>query len=165
MSGASLLSHLRDILILPVTVTCVVPYLFYNPGQGFIPENAWLQIAGIIILLAGSSLFLYTVYLFRKIGRGTLAPWSVKQKLVVYGPYRYCRNPMITGVLCVLIGESLIFHSSAILVWAFTFFIINTLYFLLSEEPGLEERFGEDYREYKRQVPRWIPRITPYKIR
>lgn len=163
-SGASLLSHIRDILILPVTVTCLVPYLIYKPGQTFTPEFFWIQTFGVLVVLAGLSFFLYTVFLFGKIGGGTLAPWSEKQKLIIDGPYRYCRNPMITSVLSILVGESLILNSPAILVWALTFFIINTIYFVVSEEPGLEERFGDDYRTYKRNVPRWIPRFTPYRV-
>lgn len=70
---------------------------------------------------------------------------------------------MITGVFFILIGESLIFHSTSILIWAGIFFLINTTYFLLFEEPGLHDRFGEEYLEYKRNVPRWIPRIKPYE--
>ena len=110
----------------------------------------------------GSFLFFYTVFLFKNIGKGTLAPWSEKQKLIVVGPYRYCRNPMISGVLSMLIGESLILHSLAILIWAACFFLINTIYFLISEEPALETKFGDDYKHYKKHVPRWIPRVTPY---
>ncbi len=110
----------------------------------------------------GSFLFFYTVFLFKNIGKGTLAPWSEKQKLIVVGPYRYCRNPMISGVLFILISESLILHSLAILIWAGCFFLINTIYFLISEEPALERKFGDDYKQYKKHVSRWLPRITPY---
>ena len=110
----------------------------------------------------GLFLFFYTVFLFRKIGKGTLAPWSEKQKLVVAGPYRYCRNPMISGVLFILIGEALVLHSLSILTWSGCFFVINTIYFLVSEEPALERRFGDDYKQYKKQVSRWLPRIKPY---
>jgi protein-S-isoprenylcysteine O-methyltransferase Ste14 len=108
------------------------------------------------------SLFLYTVFLFRTVGKGTLAPWSAKQKLVVSGPYRYCRNPMITGVLFILSGEALFFHSTPLLTWMVSFFVFNTLYFIVFEEPDLEERFGEDYKVYKKKVPRWIPGITRF---
>lgn len=165
MSGRnpSLLKHFRDILILPFTVTVIVPYLIYNPAQHFNPDTVLLKIIGAVIGLSGFSLFIYTVSLFRKIGKGTLAPWQPTQKLVVYGPYRYCRNPMITGVLFILIGESLIFHSTNIVVWSGIFFLINTTYFLLKEEPDLYKRFGDEYLEYKRNVPRWIPKVTPYK--
>ena len=70
---------------------------------------------------------------------------------------------MILGVLIVLLGESVMFYSRAILEWAGTFFVINTVYFFILEEPQLEERFGEDYQVYKKHVGRWIPRLTPYR--
>jgi protein-S-isoprenylcysteine O-methyltransferase Ste14 len=158
----SLVKHFRDILILPFTVTVVVPYLIYNPLEHLLPEILIVKIAGVLIALSGFSLFVYTISLFRKIGKGTLAPWTPTQKLVVDGPYQYCRNPMITGVFSILIGESLILQSASILIWSGIFFLINTAYFLLKEEPDLYKRFGEDYLEYKRNVPRWIPRLTPF---
>jgi len=158
---SSLFSHVRDIMVLPFTVTCIVPYFIINKSDR-IPESISLKIVGIVIGVTGLILFFYTVFLFQTIGKGTLAPWSEKQKLVVEGPYRYCRNPMISGVLFVLIGEALFFHSKSILGWAILFFIINTTYFLLSEEPALHKRFGKDYEQYKQHVPRWIPRLRPY---
>jgi protein-S-isoprenylcysteine O-methyltransferase Ste14 len=69
---------------------------------------------------------------------------------------------MITGVLFILLGESIIFSSLGILLWCLFFGIGNHFYFLYSEEPGLIDRFGEDYLEYMRNVPRWIPRTTPW---
>lgn len=159
----SVLKHFRDILILPFTVTVIVPYAVYNPAQQFIPDTVLVEIPGVLIGLSGLTLFIYTVSLFRRIGKGTLAPWTPTQKLVVHGPYRYCRNPMITGVFFILVGESFILHSINILIWAGVFFIINTAYFLLKEEPDLHARFGDEYLEYKRNVPRWIPKLTPYK--
>ncbi len=169
VKNPSLLHHLRDILILPFTVTVVIPYyILRRSGSGF---NDWIAnpdpqiLIGAALGLMGLSLFLYTVFLFRTIGKGTLAPWTPKKKLVVAGPYRYCRNPMITGVLLILAGEALFFHSTGLLIWAVSFFAINMLYFTVYEEPDLEERFGEDYREYKRHVPRWMPKIRPYKTK
>ena len=163
MPKASIAAHLRDILILPFTVTVIVPYFIYDGHDDRIGETIFLKIFGVIMGIVGIILFFYTVFLFKKIGKGTLAPWSEKQKLVVVGPYRYCRNPMISGVLFVLIGESLILHSLPILIWAGCFFVINTIYFLVSEEPALEKRFGGDYKLYKKHVSRWLPRITPYR--
>jgi protein-S-isoprenylcysteine O-methyltransferase Ste14 len=163
MKSPSVFKHLRDILVLPFTVTCIVPYLIYNPEQDLVPDSPIIKSAGALILLSGISLFIYTVSLFATIGKGTLAPWSPKQKLVVVGPYKYCRNPMISGVLFILTGECLLFHSTNIAIWATCFFVINTIYFIFSEEPGLESRFGEDYRVYKQHVPRWIPRFSAYR--
>ena len=91
-------------------------------------------------------------------GRGTLAPWDPTQHLVAVGPYRYLRNPMISGVAAVLTGLALLTGSWVLALWLVTFIAVNSAYFVLVEEPGLERRFGEPYRDYKARVPRWIPR-------
>ena len=77
------------------------------------------------------------------------------------GPYRYMRNPMISGVVGMLAGEALIAGSWALGLWACLFVAINHIYFIFSEELGLERRLGEPYRRYKAAVPRWIPRFRP----
>ncbi len=68
---------------------------------------------------------------------------------------------MITAVLVMLAAEAAFLQSPAIAAWAFFFLIANALWFPLVEEKGLEARFGEDYRRYKKDVPRWIPAIRP----
>ena len=78
------------------------------------------------------------------------------------GPYRHVRNPMISGVLFILLAEALFFGSLPILAWFTVFLVVNSTYIPLVEEPGLEKRFGEEYIRYKQHVPRWIPRLTPY---
>jgi len=70
---------------------------------------------------------------------------------------------MISGVLFILIGETLFLNSITILNWAILFFLINNIYFLLLEEPDLSKRFGDQYAKYKKSVPRWIPKFKPYK--
>jgi protein-S-isoprenylcysteine O-methyltransferase Ste14 len=103
-----------------------------------------------------------TISLFATVGEGTLAPWDPTQKLVVRGIYRYVRNPMIIGVLSVLLGEAVFLGSLPVLVWFLIFFAVNATYIPLLEERGLAGRFGDDYLVYKRNVPRWIPRLTPW---
>jgi protein-S-isoprenylcysteine O-methyltransferase Ste14 len=83
--------------------------------------------------------------------------------LIVGGIYSHVRNPMISGVLFILIGESLVFNSRGLMIWSLLFFIINHIYFIVSEEPGLHKRFGKEYQIYKVNVPRWIPRFKPWK--
>ena len=158
----SILKHLRDIILLPFIVTVVVPYIIHSSQNTFLKDGFFITLVGIISFVDGLALFLYSVILFFFYGRGTLAPWSPTQKLVIRGPYKYCRNPMITGVFLMLIGEGLIFHSINILIWAAVFFVGNTLYFIYKEEPDLEKRFGDEYRRYKQNVPRWIPRLRQY---
>jgi hypothetical protein len=96
-------------------------------------------------------------------GKGTPAPWDPPKRLVIQGPYRYIRNPMITGALLMLLAESILFLSLPIATWMTVFFIGNAIYFPLIEEKGLEKRFGDEYRNYKANVPRWLPRIRPWK--
>lgn len=154
--------HARAIALLPGTVTIVVPALILLNGRG--PRVwSWLAIAaGALLIAAGFALWLWTVLLLARIGKGTLAPWDPTRRLVVAGPYRHVRNPMITAVLVVLLGEALAFGSVALLVWSGAFVLINSTYFALVEEPGLARRFGGEYVEYKACVPRWIPRRTPW---
>lgn len=164
MSGnPSIFKHLRDVLILPFTVTVLVPYLIYTGPQSIIPDNTAIRILAAILFGGGLALFIYTVLLFHRFGKGTLAPWQPTQKLIVRGPYRYCRNPMISGVLFILCGQSFWLQSTNILLWALLFFTVNTLYFIRREEPDMQKRFGSVYERYKSAVPRWLPRFRPYK--
>lgn len=155
----NLLKHLFS-LILPVTVLILVPLWIEDD---FSNNNIYALIGGSILILAGLLVIVLTISAFIRIGKGTLAPWSPTKKLVVTGIYAHVRNPMISGVLTVLLGESLAILSLSIFIWAIAFFIINNIYFLMYEEPNLGERFGEDYRQYKSKVPRWIPAMKPYQ--
>ncbi len=161
---------MRAIALLPGNVTIVVPAVILALTAG--PDLGWglggapaafVGAAGIGLIAAGFSLWLWTVRLFSRVGRGTLAAWDQTSVLVVEGPYRHVRNPMITAVALLLAGEALLLGSIWILAWAAAFLAINFTYFLRSEEPGLERRFGEDFRAYKRNVPRWIPRRDPWR--
>ncbi|UYN90140.1 MAG: isoprenylcysteine carboxylmethyltransferase family protein [Anaerolineales bacterium] len=155
-----MLRHMLAVLLLPFVVTVIVPtYLLGQFGAG--EPALWQRAAGVLLFAAGFSLFAWCVSLFVRVGRGTLAPWDPTQALVAVGPYRYVRNPMISGVAGILLGEALYFGSVALLAWGVAFVSINHIYFVLSEEPGLERRFGESYRQYKASVPRWMPRIKP----
>lgn len=158
----------RAIALLPGVVTVLVPAVIligtdWDLGWGFGEVVATLSVVlGLALGIAGSALWIWTVRLFAQIGRGTLAPWDPPLNLVVEGPYRHVRNPMITAVLAFLAGEVVLFGSPALLIWFAAFFATNYAFFRLHEEPGLERRFGDDYRIYKRSVPRWLPRRKPW---
>ncbi|HKJ25479.1 MAG TPA: isoprenylcysteine carboxylmethyltransferase family protein [Myxococcota bacterium] len=157
-----MLRHLLAVLVLPFNVLVTVPaVLLWREGFAGPDPLAFSTDLGVLLAAVGLSLLFTTIALFVRVGRGTLAPWSPTHRLVVRGPYRRVRNPMISGVLFVLLGEALVFRSPSVLGWWALFFLANAVYLPLSEEPGLEARFGDDYRRYKCQVPRWIPRLTP----
>ena len=158
------LRMLKAIMTLPVMVTIVLPsLLLYITNWRIDSVHTWAVVFGIAGLIIGLYLVVSTVRLFLTIGDGTLAPWDPTQKLVVSGPYAYVRNPMISGVVLILLSESLLFYSFAICIWAVVFACINIIYFILSEEPGLRKRFGKEYDEYCNNVPRIVPRLTPWK--
>ena len=165
----TILRHLLAILLLPFMVVVVIPrwllrsWAASDTRWSFPPTRLFGQITGEVVFLCGFALFAWCVTLFARVGKGTLAPWDPTQRLVVVGPYRIVRNPMITGVVTMLIGETL-FHGSRVLaVWAATVVLFNFAFFLGFEEPDLERRFGDGYRRYKAAVPRWIPRLTPWR--
>ncbi len=69
---------------------------------------------------------------------------------------------MLSSVNVMLAAESLLFGSWYLAAWMVVFVLLNTTYFIRSEEPVLERRFGESYRRYKANVPRWIPKWRPW---
>jgi protein-S-isoprenylcysteine O-methyltransferase Ste14 len=152
--------HIRAIVLLPGTVAVLVPAVILASGEGF--DIGWGAAVGLPLIAVGLAVWLWTVQLFARIGKGTLAPWDPTRRLVVRGPYRHVRNPMISGVLAVLVGEAAVLGSLPLLAWFLAFFCLNAIYMPLVEERSLERRFGADYLVYKRNVPRWIPRLRPW---
>lgn len=144
-------------MLLPGTVTVAVPALIVWLGGSDV--QPWTAALGALVAAAGLALVVWTVHLFVTDGHGTLAPWNPTSALVARGPYRYVRNPMITGVATILAGEALFFRSWGIAVELGVFVLVNAIYFPLVEEPGLRRRFGAAYEEYQARVPRWLPRV------
>ena len=154
----------KAILALPVTVCVLIPaILLYLSGWQWGDGCLWRLMVGAICLLAGLTLAIWTIRLFQNKGKGTLAPWDATRHLITSGPYAYVRNPMITGIFLILTGEACLLGSYAIGIWTVLFLVINLIYFPLSEEPGLRARFGKEYDTYCQNVPRYIPRLTPWK--
>ena len=118
---------------------------------------------GVAAAAKGFILMAWTMRDFLVHGKGTPAPWAPPQRLVVRGPYRHVRNPMISGVMLALVAESLILRSLPVGLWLAVFAAANLIYLPLREEPGLEKRFGDAYRLYKANVPRWFPRMGAWR--
>ena len=164
----TLFRHALAVAVFPFTVTVLIPVwiareyrIVFALGPSVTAIVA--QGAGLAVLVVGLTLFLASLRWFAVDGRGTLAPWDPPRRLVVSGPYRFVRNPMISGVLFVLVGEALLLRSAPHGVWAGIFLGVNLLYIPLIEEPELAARFGDDYRDYCRSVPRLLPRATAWR--
>src|SRR5690606_22758622 len=136
----SLLRHLRSILAGPVTVTLVIPALILTLSGGhrlaITGPLAWAAaVLGLLLALAGLALLIWTIVLFDRVGHGTLSPLNPTQALVLVGPYRHVRNPMFTGVLAILGGESLITASPLLLAWFVLFWTALAIAIPRVEEP------------------------------
>jgi protein-S-isoprenylcysteine O-methyltransferase Ste14 len=155
---------------MPLVVVAILPWCLRTwlaeydsrwPGDN--PAVWIVRLLGAAVLLLGLALFAWCVSLFTRKGEGTIMPWDPTQQLVVVGPYRHVRNPMISSVLFIVVGQALLWGSWLTGALAAVFLLINHVYFILSEEPGLEKRFGEGYRIYKANVPRWLPRPETWR--
>jgi protein-S-isoprenylcysteine O-methyltransferase Ste14 len=161
--------QLASFLALPFLVAVIVPRAIARRNQVTftMPHEvlAWTTaLAGVLFLALGVALFSASLFFFWTKGRGTLAPWDPPRRFVVEGPYRFVRNPMISGVLFVLLGEACVLRSWPHAAWAAIFFAINAVYIPLFEEPGLASRFGEPYARYTRAVRRFLPRRRPWML-
>lgn len=159
----------KAILLLPGNVLVLVPAIVLWATRngawapGWRPSSAWAATAAIVIAIPALVLMVWTVRLFvARGGGGTPAPWDPIRNLVVDGPYRHVRNPMLIGVILFLVAEAIWLASWPLLAWAVIFTAVNALYFPFSEEPALLKRYGEPYAAYCRNVPRWLPRATPW---
>jgi protein-S-isoprenylcysteine O-methyltransferase Ste14 len=121
------------------------------------PHLPW---PGTMLLAAGLLLASWCNFLFMDIGKGTANPFAAKTKrLVIVGPYRYVRNPMMWGVGAILVGLAL-WLGSVGLWFGLSLFLLFVSWFVPNyEERDMERRFGQAYREYCRRVPRWLPRL------
>jgi protein-S-isoprenylcysteine O-methyltransferase Ste14 len=139
-------------IALPGMVAFVVPLVWLGPDSS---GNAF-DTAGLALLAAGTVLLLWCVWEFYRAGRGTLAPWSPPQHLVVTGLYRFSRNPMYIAVALILWGWALGFHSRLLAVYALAVMLAFHLRVVLGEEPWLARVHGVAWARYRARVPRWF---------
>lgn len=121
-------------------------------------QYPWNYVVSLPLLVYGAFLWLWSALHFAR-AKGTPVPVSPPAELVDTGPYAYVRNPMLSGVFLILFGVAFLIGSSSLLcVFAPVFIACSILEFKLIEEPELEKRLGERYRDYKRRTPLLIPK-------
>lgn len=152
------------LLIAPGIVAGVAPWWithwqFRAPFFGF----AFLRVLGALLIVAGIPPLLDSFARFALQGLGTPAPVFPTKHLVVTGFYRHVRNPMYVGVAAIVIGQALLFGSVPLLEYVLVIWFCAHVFVLVYEEPKLARTFGAEYREFRRNVPRWIPRWSPWQ--
>jgi protein-S-isoprenylcysteine O-methyltransferase Ste14 len=120
-----------------------------------LPE--WVGPIGVVLMPIGAMLAVACVATFVVRGKGTPAPFDPPREFVASGPYRLVRNPMYIGAFLLLSGYALCAVSFAALLVAFSMLAAAHLFVIFYEEPALERRFGQSYREYRQTTRRWIP--------
>jgi protein-S-isoprenylcysteine O-methyltransferase Ste14 len=162
--GVALLGSFLFFWIAPATVGGWVPWYLtrWRFAQPLFDgaSSRWL---GAALAVAGAAVVIECFARFALKGLGTPAPVAPTQHLVVSGLYRYVRNPMYVGVVSAIVGQSLWFGSVTLLYYGAAVWAGFHLFVLLYEEPTLLAQFGAEYGTYRRSVPRWLPRITPWR--
>ena len=118
---------------------------------------------GMLLIAAGLPGLIDSFGRFALQGLGTPAPIAPPQNLVVTGLYRYVRNPMYVAVVSVILGQGILFGDGRLLVYGGLLWLAFHAFVLAYEEPVLAESFGAQYEDFRANVPRWIPRLTPWR--
>ena len=147
-------------ITVPGSALGLIPGLLISDGRGRVPEGfGLLEILGLALMVVGAGLYASCLRQFVQVGGGTPAPIDAPKAVVAVGAYRYVRNPMYLGVITALAGETLLFRSPTLAAYTALLAAAFHLFIIIYEEPNLTVRFGESYRDYKANVPRWIPRL------
>lgn len=147
--------------IVPITMGALIPLALSDWKSDW--SAAIPRVVGFALAAAGALVVLDSFIRFAREGRGTPSPSAPTEDLVIGGLYRFVRNPMYVGVASAIIGQALILGSLAVAVYAAAFVATVTAFVVSYEEPTLREQFGSSYEAYLSGVPRWIPRLTPWR--
>ena len=121
-----------------------------------------LRVAGGILITLGAAGLLDSFRRFAVQGLGTPAPVFPTCHLVITGLYRYVRNPMYVAVVSVIVGQALMFGNTRLVEYGGLVWLLFHLFVLVYEEPTLKAGFADEYEVFSAEVPRWIPRLTPW---
>lgn len=157
------IGSLAFLLVVPGVVAGVVPWMLTDWSAHDWPVPA--RVLGALMIGAGLAVLLPAFARFVVEGIGTPAPVAPTERLVVGGAYRYVRNPMYLAVAALILGQALLLGQVELLVYAAVFCATVAAFVHGYEEPMLSSRFGAEYEAYRRAVPGWRPRLTPWEPR
>jgi protein-S-isoprenylcysteine O-methyltransferase Ste14 len=152
------------LVIAPGGVAGLVPWWISHwrmqaPLLGFPP----IRVIGGLLIAAGLPVLLDSFVRFALMGLGTPAPVFPTRHLVVNGLYHYVRNPMYVAVVSLIFGQGLLLGNVRVIEYGFFVWLAFHLFVLLYEEPTLRSTFGDEYKAFCAHVPRWIPRLRPWR--
>lgn len=162
--AAALLGSAAFLILAPGTVAGLLPWLIsrWRFEDDFGIGRVGLVLGGLLIA-AGLAGLIESFIRFAWRGRGTPAPIAPADRLVVSGLYRHVRNPMYICVLALILGQVLLFGQAELVIYAALAWLVFHLFILSYEEPALGRQFPDEYEHYRRAVPRWLPRLRPWR--
>jgi protein-S-isoprenylcysteine O-methyltransferase Ste14 len=151
------------LLLLPFFLIWVPYKILSSPEHIYLFDTGIFRYLGVVPIALGLVIYVWCSSSFVFYGKGTPIPFTPTKKLVVTGLYRIVRNPIYIAGSLVLAGEALLFQSIGIFIYCLVMFVIFNVHVLI-EETLLADKFGATYEQYCKSVPRWIPRLKPYRI-
>ena len=161
MAGMALLKTIVTATLLHGAFTVGLPALILpcTDGIALLATNLG-QLRWLGAVLVGFGIYLYVSSAVCLLRHDTSAiPGDRPAVLVTDGWYARTRHPLLLGVVLILVGEAVFFSSLAVAAYALTYWLWLTAFVVLKEEPDLRRAFGEQFDDYCRDVPRWIPRF------
>ena len=152
------------IIIVPIFMIWIPRTIILSPYQIYEFDIGKIRFFGLLPILFGSAIYVTCSGCFVFIGKSSPILFTQTKKLIVKGFYRYVRNPLYIAGVLVLVGEAVLFQSIGIFIYCLVMFGIFYVHVIM-EETFLENKFGAEYDQYRNSVPRWIPRLTPYRYK
>jgi protein-S-isoprenylcysteine O-methyltransferase Ste14 len=162
--GAAILATAVFLVLAPGTVVGLVPWWISEwQMQTPFPGFAVFRVIGVLLIAVGIPALLSSFARFALQGIGTPAPVFPTKRLVVSGFYRYVRNPMYIAVVSIVLGQALLLGNVWVLVYGLCAWLVTHFFVLYYEEPTLQKTYGMEYLEFCANVPRWLPRLAPWR--
>jgi len=158
----ALLGSAAFFIVAPGTIAGLIPWFITHWRFGE-DASVGVGVTGVVLILIGLVILIECFARFALKGRGTPAPIAAPKELVVSGLYAHVRNPMYVAVTLIIFGQSMLFASAALIAYGITVWFAFLLFVLYYEEPRLKHEFPEAYAAYAEHVPRWIPRLKPWR--
>jgi protein-S-isoprenylcysteine O-methyltransferase Ste14 len=142
---------------IPAILAILLPQVDKSIGVGSFYAGCGNIVVGVIAIMTGGFFAFWTIVAQIKLASGTPFPMLPTKKLLIIGPFRYCRNPMTLGTIVAYSGVAILVGSPTALLAVATFSLMLLVYLKLIEEKELQMRFGQEYSEYRRSTPFLLP--------
>jgi protein-S-isoprenylcysteine O-methyltransferase Ste14 len=147
-------------IVVPGIACVLIPFYIINRAQiSLTPPPGILQVLAILIASFGTCMIVWVSTAFVRQGKGTPIPIDPPTRFIITGLYRYVRNPMYVGAVLIVLAEAVYFQYAWLVLYAIGLWAVLHIALVIFEEPQLKKRFGADYEQYLKSVPRWIPKL------